>query len=80
MPQRSSSQNAQTASNFSFIKDTTLRRKLVEAIETISELYIIQQDPKYAELAKEIRRVIVLYCASIIEAVFLYLYKKRTTK
>lgn len=76
MPQSSSSQGVPATTDFSFISDINLRRKLVEAIQTTSELYLVQQDPNYSALAKEIRRMIVLYCASIIEAVLLYLYKK----
>lgn len=76
MPQSSSTQGVQTTTDLGFVSDVTLRRKLVEAIETTSELYLVQQDPNYSALAKEIRRIIVLYCASIIEAVLLYLYKK----
>lgn len=80
MPQSSSAQGVQVSANLGFISDVTLRRKLVEAIETTSELYLVQQDPIYSALAKEIRRIIVLYCASIIEAVLLYLYKKDNFK
>ncbi|MBI2325888.1 hypothetical protein HYU91_00710 [Candidatus Collierbacteria bacterium] len=80
MPQSSSTQSARATTDLGFISDVTLRRKLVEAIETTSALYLVQQDPNYSGIAKEIRRIIVLYCASIIEAVFLYLYKRNGFK
>lgn len=60
-----------------FITDIPLRKKIIAAIETISGLYLVEQNNKYpAELIKEIRRIIVLYAASIIEAILLYLYIK----
>lgn len=70
-------QNQVDTNDLSFISDLSLRRKIIDAIETISGLYLFEQDAKYAlGLKKEIRRVLILYSASIIEAVLLYLYKK----
>lgn len=79
MQQRSTinNQNQVDTNDLSFISDLSLRKKIIDAIETISGLYLFEQDTKYAlGLKKEIRRVIILYSASIIEAVLLYLYKK----
>ncbi len=70
-------QNKIDSKDLFFISDIPLRNKIVNAIETISFLYLVEKDEKYStELSKEIRRVIVLYAASIIEAALLYLYKK----
>ena len=70
-------QNQVDANDLSFISDLSLRKKIIDAIETISGLYLFEQDAKYAlGLKKEIRRVLILYSASIIEAVLLYLYNK----
>lgn len=65
------------ADDLLFISDIYLRKKIVNAIGTISGLYLVERDEKYPpELSKEIRRTIVLYAASIIEALLLFLYKK----
>lgn len=64
-------------STLSFIRDVALRGKIVKSIGTISELYLVQKNPSYSGLAPEIRRIIVLYCASVIEAVLLHLYKQQ---
>lgn len=61
-----------------FITDTTIRNKIEEAIETNSFLYLMERDHKFdAGTSKEIRRIIILYSASIIEAILLFLYKKK---
>ncbi len=69
--------NQISTADFLFISDTTIRLKITDAIETISGLYFVEQDKKYTvELSKEIRRIIILYVASVIEAVMLYVYRK----
>lgn len=61
-----------------FITDRPLRRKVTDAIETISGLYLVEKDKNYPpEISKEIRRIIILYAASIVEALLLYLYKQK---
>lgn len=61
-----------------FISDITIRNKIVEAINTMSEFYLIEQAGIYPDsLSKEIRRVIILYSASIIESLLLYIYKAK---
>jgi hypothetical protein len=51
--------------------------KIENAIETMSVLYLLQTNPQSPEsLKKEIRRMIIMYASSIIEAVLLHLYKK----
>ncbi len=63
-----------------FISDIPLRKKIINAIDTISGLYLIEKDTNYPrELSKEIRRTIVLYAASIIEASLLFLYKRKAS-
>lgn len=63
--------------DFSFITDVSLRKKIVDSIEMISLLYLIEKEGKIPEaFSKESRRIIILYAASIIEALLLYLYKK----
>jgi len=59
-----------------FIGDVELREKIEQAIETISELYLLQQQ---SFLKKELRRTMILYAASVIEAVLLYLYKQQNS-
>jgi len=72
MPQR------RNIKSLSFISDQTLRRKIEEAIEINSFLYLMERDGKFAVgVSKEIRRTIILYSASIIEAILLYLYKRK---
>ncbi len=61
-----------------FISDATLRRKVSDAIETTSFLYLKRNEKGVsAGFASEIRRMEILYAASIIEAVLLFLFKKR---
>lgn len=61
-----------------FISDLWLRKKISDSIRTISELYVVEGKDIYPEdLNKELRRIIVLYSASIVEALLLYLYKKK---
>ena len=61
-----------------FITDHSLRVKIEDAIETISLLYLLNQNKGLSEgFAKENRRMMILYAASVIEAVLLYLYKKK---
>lgn len=68
--------NHLNTSDLTFITTLSLRNKLVGAIETISDLYTISEGPETKTLlAIEIRRVIVLYVASIIEAILLFLFK-----
>ncbi len=75
--EKTSDQRNITANDLLFISDVSLRKKIIESIETISGLYLVEQDAKYPkELTKEIRRIIVLYSASILEALLLFLYKK----
>lgn len=69
--------NHLNTSDLTFITTLSLRSKLVGAIKTISDLYTISEGPDTKPLLSiEIRRVIVLYVASIIEAILLFLYKK----
>lgn len=76
--EKASSPKNITANDLLFISDGSLRKKIIEAIETISGLYLVEKDSKYPkELTKEVRRIIILYSASIIEAVLLFLYKKK---
>lgn len=75
--ERVDKQSKVSANDLLFISDVPLRKKIIDAIETISGLYLVEQDTKYpTALTKEIRRVIVLYAASIIETLLLYLYGK----
>lgn len=61
-----------------FISDATLRRKISDAIETTSFLYLKRNEGGVsAGFASEIRRMEILYAASIIEAVLLFLFKRR---
>lgn len=72
-----SNQKNITANDLLFISDVSLRKKIIESIETISGLYLVEKDSKYPkELTREVRRIIILYSASIIEALLLFLYKK----
>ena len=61
-----------------FILDLPLRRKIEDAIETSSFLYLLNQGGTPSPgMAKENRRMIILYSASIIEAILLHLFKRK---
>ncbi len=65
------------STNFSFITDIALRRKIENAIEITSFLNLKRNEEGTATgFAKEIRRMEILYAASIIEAILIYLFKK----
>lgn len=71
-------QRKSSRSNLGFITDASLRRKIEGAIETISFLYLKRNEKGIsAGFSSEIRRMEILYAASIIEAIFIYLFKKR---
>mgnify|MGYP001599166181 CR=1 FL=1 len=75
--EKTNNQKSITANDLLFISDVSLRKKIIESIETISGLYLVEKDSKYPkELTREVRRIIILYSASIIEALLLFLYKK----
>lgn len=66
------------SNDFSFIGDIYLRKKIEESILAAAGLYLLQQDSRTAAaLSKELRRTIILYSASIIESILLYVYKKK---
>lgn len=61
-----------------FISNSSVRKNIIDSIETVSFLYLVEKDKKYSgALGKEIRRIIILYSASIAEALLLYLYKTK---
>ncbi len=61
-----------------FITDISLRRKIEDAIEIGSFLYLKRNEKGVSKgFASEICRMEILYAASIIEAVLLYLFKKQ---
>ncbi len=61
--------------DFNFIADIPLRNKIIDAIEMVSILYLNVENGKFSALViKELRRMIILYNASIIEALLLHLY------
>lgn len=63
--------------SLNFITDIAIRNKIQVAIETSSFLFLMERDNKFdTGTSKEVRRIIILYAASIIEAILLYLYKK----
>ena len=64
--------------NLSFISNTTLQNKIRESIELTSILYI-KRNEKDADkwVVKEFCRMEILYAASIIEAVLLYVFKEK---
>lgn len=64
--------------SLNFINDISLRRKIEDAIEIASFLHLKRNERGTSKgFAIEICRMEILYAASIIEAVFLYLFKKR---
>jgi hypothetical protein len=66
---------------FLFITNDSLRAKIISSIFTISGLYLVEEKQRNSpELAKEIRRVIILYSAFIIEAILLFMFKKKSEK
>jgi len=61
-----------------FITDTDLRKKIENSIEYVFVLFEKSKNEKEKDLFREeTHRVIILYIISIIEAVLLYVYKKR---
>jgi len=77
MPQKRGSGKG-SSSGLWFITDVSLRTKIEGAIETISFLYLFGKKFEASSgVAKEIRRVIILYSASIIEAALLFIYKRK---
>jgi len=78
MPQKRPSKKIKQPSNFSFITDTSVRNKIKDSLEVATLLYLQERSGKFfIGVSKEIRRIIILYEASIIEAVLLFLFKKR---
>lgn len=84
MPQRRKISNSTSKGSLLFISDLSLRKKIENAIETMAFLYLIERNERAKEekpspgFLKEIYRMIILYSASVIEAVLLYLYKKKS--
>ena len=65
-----------------FITDNTLRKTIEDSIEYV---YVLTEESKKKEdrsalYKEETYRVIILYIASIIEAILLYLYKRQSDK
>lgn len=63
--------------DFNFISDVPLRNKIIESLEMVSIFHLNLEKGNFSRpIAKELRRMMILYYASIIEALLLYLYKK----
>lgn len=66
-------------SNFSFINDEILRENLDIAFNHLIELTYLCETPKYNSVLKSsFRKTTIIYTASIIEALLLWLLKKNT--
>ncbi len=77
-PRRKPKKRAAVADDLLFITDLPLRRKIEDALETTSFLYLQEKGGGMSEgFSRENRRMIILYSASIIEAVLLHLYKRK---
>lgn len=78
MPQRIGRIVNSEVGDLMFIADTALRRKIEDAIEMISVLYLLEKQEHLPQVfLKENRRIIILYSAAIIEAILLYVVKKK---
>ncbi len=60
-----------------FITDADLKKTLEDSIEYLYVLFADSKNGKNALFAEETHRVIILYIVSIIEAVLLYIFKKK---
>jgi len=68
-------------SNFEFIKDVSLRENLDRTFDHILELISLSESTKYNEVLKgSFRKTIIIYTASIIEALLLYILKQKKTE
>ncbi len=77
MPPRRGSKTS-SVGDLLFITDIPLRNKIEDAIEMISLLYLLEKQGSFPRgFLKENRRMIILYSASVVEAVLLYVYKKK---
>src|SRR3990167_5449357 len=69
------------ASNFPFVSDLVLRENLDIAFNHILDLIPFSESKSYSDLAKSsFRKTVIIYTASIIEALLLYLLEKKYTK
>lgn len=76
MPRRRNDTN-----NLDFIANATLRRKIEHAIEITSALYLKRNEKGVSKgIALEFCRMEILYAASIIEAILLYMFKSKNEK
>ncbi len=65
-------------SNFSFIGDEILKENLDITFDHLLELLSLSETPKYTEIVKSsFRKTTIIYTASIIEALLLWILKKR---
>ena len=68
-------------SNFAFVTDKILRENLDVAFEHVTDLLSLSESNSYSSLAKSsFRKTIIIYTASIIEALLLYFLKKKFTE
>lgn len=72
---------ATTNSNFEFINDDALRENLDRAFDHILELISLSESPEYDKaLRSSFRKTIIIYTASIIEALLLHILKQSKTE
>ena len=68
-------------SNFAFIADAVLRSNLDRTFDHIVELVSLSESPKYDELLKSsFRKTTIIFTASIVEALLLFILKKQKTE
>lgn len=66
--------------NTDFINDTTLRSRIESAVTYSVALYELAKQSEQDSFKAETYRVIILYCASIIEAILFSIYHKQSIK
>jgi hypothetical protein len=69
------------SSNFSFVKDDMLRENLDIAFNHLLDLIPLSESTTYGPLAKSsFRKTVIIYTASIIEGLLLYLLRQKCTE
>lgn len=66
--------------DFNFVKDNKLKRNLIDSVKFISFLWLLAQKNKRKGVSEEIYRAIILYSASIVEALLLNYCKRKNMK
>jgi len=64
--------------NFAFVNDTILRRNLDITFAHLVELFSLSESSKYTDtLRSSFRKTVIIYTASIVEALLLWMLKQR---